>query len=170
MKTLFIARHAKSGWDYPNVEDIDRPLTQGGIHAAYEVSQSLKKQSILPDAVLSSPANRAIHTALIHCRVLGFPEQGIEIHPSIYHDGEFGVLKLLHGAPSSISSIMVVGHNPTLTLIAQRFAPYGIENLQTSGVVKIEFQTNKWLDVSAQNIIKATYFKRNEIVDLNYDK
>ncbi len=46
-----------------------------------------------------------------------------------------------------LESLMMVGHNPTFTYFANKFLDKSIDNLPTSGVVCIEFETDKWEEV-----------------------
>ena len=62
MKTLYIVRHAKSSWEYESIKDIDRPLKKRGINDAHLMSNLLVKKINRPDLLLSSSANRALHT------------------------------------------------------------------------------------------------------------
>ena len=82
MKTIYIARHAKSSWKNKQITDVDRPLKPGGIIALQKISERLKNTAPGLDAIYTSPAVRATHTALIHARYLDFPENGIEIRNS----------------------------------------------------------------------------------------
>ena len=68
MKTLYLIRHAKSSWDYPELEDFERPLTKRGRKSALLMGTLLKKLKAAPDLVISSPANRAAMTGLLQCR------------------------------------------------------------------------------------------------------
>ena len=67
MKELILLRHAKSSWDSP-LSDIDRPLVAKGIDRI----SAMTRNSILlfesVDEVYSSPANRALHTAVLMLR------------------------------------------------------------------------------------------------------
>ena len=72
-KVLYIVRHAKSSWDYDNMADVDRPLKVKGIKTAYEIARNIKLKNNLPDLIISSPANRALHTAMILARVFDTP-------------------------------------------------------------------------------------------------
>ena len=70
-KILHVVRHAKSSWDYDGIADIDRTLKSKGIRSAYEISRKMKLSQQLPQLIISSPAIRALHTAVIFARVLG---------------------------------------------------------------------------------------------------
>ena len=64
MKELLFLRHAKSSWEW-SVEDRNRPLQPKGIKAIIAVAQHWKKDFQTFETIVSSPANRAIHTATI---------------------------------------------------------------------------------------------------------
>ncbi len=73
LKVLHVVRHAKSAWDYDGVADIDSPLKSRGIKNAYEISRRLKLSDLVPQKIISSPADRALHTAVIFARVFDYP-------------------------------------------------------------------------------------------------
>ncbi|HBF20268.1 MAG TPA: histidine phosphatase family protein, partial [Cryomorphaceae bacterium] len=70
MKKLYLVRHAKSSWKEEGVHDMDRPLKGRGVRDAYNTSQWLREQGDRPEFIISSPATRALHTALIFSRNL----------------------------------------------------------------------------------------------------
>lgn len=72
-KTLYLVRHAKSSWADMGLDDFDRPLNKRGLRDAPEMGKRLKKRKILPDVIISSPARRAINTAEIIAKEVGFP-------------------------------------------------------------------------------------------------
>ena len=48
MKRLYLVRHAKSSWNHPELDDIDRPLNKRGKRDAPFMGQRLKKHGICP--------------------------------------------------------------------------------------------------------------------------
>ena len=68
MKTLYLIRHAKSEQNFAGLADIDRPLNERGYVDASKMSLMLKEKKLIPNAIISSPAVRAISTALIFAR------------------------------------------------------------------------------------------------------
>ena len=71
MKELVILRHAKSNSEYL-VEDIDRPLSTAGIERITNISKKRRIFFNNTDIILSSPANRALHTAQLMMRELNY--------------------------------------------------------------------------------------------------
>ena len=74
----------------------------------------------------------------------------------IYHGNVDSSLNFVFEQANDINSLMMVGHNPTFTYLANMFLDIGIDNLPTSGVVCIEFMTDKWEEV--MNADKRTKF------------
>jgi len=82
MKTIYLARHAKSSWDMSFVlnlsSDFDRPLNKRGESDAVKVGNEMKKRLWQPDVIISSPAKRAKQTCLSYCENLDYSSNDIE--------------------------------------------------------------------------------------------
>lgn len=150
-KTLFIGRHAKSSWDYPGRSDIDRPLAERGVQNAYDMASRMKKRDEVPQLIISSPANRALHTAVIYSRVLDYNLGGIVINEDLYMGGEDAILQVISLVDDNIDSLMIFGHNPDFTYLANNFLNDRIYNIPTCGVVRLSFKVTHW-----ENIHRST--------------
>lgn len=157
MKTLYIVRHAKSSWDHPGLPDYERPLLDNGKRKTEKIIEYLIHQDAKPDLILSSHAIRAKETAALIAKGLSYQADKIQILTIIYQGNEDDLINLIYGLPNEKNSIMIVGHNPTFTSLANHFLAEPIDWLPTSGVVCIEFKTDKW-----ENIIGAE--KRTKFV------
>jgi phosphohistidine phosphatase len=157
-KTLLIVRHGKSTWDYQSVSDIDRPLKDRGIGDAYAAAASILRKSYMPDAMISSPAVRALHTAIIFSRVMGFPPQEIIINQDLYLAGYDQILSVVKSTDDSRRAIMIFGHNPGFTDLVNYLSDLRIDNLPTSGTVALRFSIDKWKDIS-RKLLKDSYFE-----------
>jgi len=156
-KELFVLRHAKSSWDEPNKDDIDRALTTRGISDAYAMANRLKKQLHETDLIITSQANRAIHTATIFASVIKYPVEKIKISSSIYETSETKIKSLIKNLPDDISRVMIVGHNPTFTNFVNHYLPNLIDNIPTAGIVGISFKTEKWNEISAEKVYSSFF-------------
>lgn len=170
MKTIYIARHAKSSWRNTQIIDVDRPLKSSGIIALQKVSERLNDSKPNLDAIYTSPAVRAAHTALIHARYLNFPENRIEIRNSIYNQGKEGVFDLIKSFDNNLNSIMICGHDPTLTEFVNDFLRIPLEKMQTSSVMKIQFHTDVWNQIQFADLEQLIYFNHQETKKLKYAK
>lgn len=144
MKTLYIIRHGKSAWDNPSVRDHDRTLLPEGIERTKKVAKFLADKNIKPDLIVSSSATRAFETAKIIAHQLHYPEADIRVETDIYDQGTAYLMELLYGLPNEVSSVMLIGHNPTFTHFANKFMDKSIDALATTGTVSISFNTDKW--------------------------
>ena len=51
MFELYAMRHAKSSWDFPNLDDHDRPLNKRGVNSAKLICEFFIKKKIKFDLV-----------------------------------------------------------------------------------------------------------------------
>ncbi|MBN2275479.1 MAG: histidine phosphatase family protein [Bacteroidales bacterium] len=156
-KVLYIVRHGKSNWDYDNIADIDRPLKSKGIKGAYETARNIKLKSNIPDLIISSPANRALHTALIFTRVFGLSAGKIRIDEGLYESCVSYCLEKIRETDEAITTLMIFGHNPDFTDLANQFLTETISNLPTAGTVRLEFSADTWKNVDRSNLTKHTF-------------
>lgn len=161
MKTLFLVRHAKSSWSTPGMRDFDRPLNERGMNDAPKMASFLQKSGITPDLIVSSPAKRALTTARFFASVFRINESDIVLNPDIYEAEPTDVLRIISELPETSSTVMIFGHNPTFTDIANRFSEDIIENVPTCGVVCIKSRVEKWNELFEGNSrIAASWFPK----------
>jgi len=144
MREIFIMRHAKSSWDDPTLSDFERPLNRRGREDAPLMGEYLNRLGIKPDLIVSSPAKRAKKTAKIVAQKLGYPEDRIVWKECIYEASAQALLYLVCQLPDYAKRVLVVGHNPGFTMLANILGDITVENIPTAGVVGIAFDTSKW--------------------------
>jgi phosphohistidine phosphatase len=147
MKTLYLVRHAKSSWDDITIEDYERPLLNKGINRTLRVARFLISKRIIPDLIVSSHAVRAFETANILAEKLGYPKHEILIEGQLYFSGPEAIHNVVFGLPDDKKEVMLVGHNPDMTKLANEFLYDKIDYLPTTGVVSVSFETEKWEEV-----------------------
>jgi len=147
MKTVYIVRHAKSSWDKVDLPDEMRPLMEKGKKRTKKVIDFLHSKKIKVDYIISSHAVRAHETAKILAHALEYPADQIKIDPHIYYTDGDGIINQFYDLPERFDSVMIVGHNPSLTDFVNQFLNKPVENLPTSGVVSISFDTDKWENI-----------------------
>lgn len=147
MKELYIVRHAKSSWSDPNAKDFDRVLNKRGLSDAPLMGKVLKKRQVVPDTILTSTAKRALLTAQIISKELSF-NSDLAMSPDLYHASSSSLMQQLNQVENTINVLMVVGHNPGLTYLAEELSLEHFGNLPTCGVVGIRFEFDSWKMVS----------------------
>lgn len=158
MKTLILIRHAKSDWGYEFLQDIDRPLNERGYRDAYQLSKWYKEHYPYPQVIISSPATRAISTALIFARALSYNEENIIIKKNIYYTSVDAFLSTIHTLSDSVDIAMFFGHNPVITDLCNSIAnDFFIDNIPTCGIMKLDFNINTWKLVGEAKSEKVEY-------------
>ncbi|MBI9054569.1 MAG: histidine phosphatase family protein [Bacteroidales bacterium] len=143
-KTLTFVRHGKSEWGSDSLSDIDRPLKQRGIDNSYEMAERLLLKDIIPDLILTSTAARAMHTATIFSRILKINSVNIILNSNLYLTDPNTILEIANRTNNEISSLMIFGHNPAFTDIANTFLDNRIHNMPTAGIASFKFKIDSW--------------------------
>lgn len=157
LKVLHIVRHGKSSWDFDGTADIDRTLKSKGIRNAYEIARKLKLSNLIPDKIFSSPANRALHTAVIFARVFEYPLSELTIVNTLYESSASKISDMIPEFDEGCRSVMIFGHNPDFTDLANYFLKSPIENIPTAGAVTLKFNTTTWAGISRENLEKHIF-------------
>ena len=143
MKELVILRHAKSNSEYL-VDDIDRPLSIAGIDRIVKISKKRRTFFKNTDIVLSSPANRALHTAQLMMRELDYDYNKLIVDRKLYTFFTDDLIDYVHGLNNTWNKVILVGHNPAFTELVNHFSKKKIIHLRTAGLAKITFESNDW--------------------------
>ncbi|MBM6499615.1 SixA phosphatase family protein [Flavobacterium macrobrachii] len=158
MKQLMLVRHAKSSWDAP-LRDFDRPLTSKGIHDAHMVSSDLSKHIPKMYLLWSSPAKRATETAVIFAQNLSYPIENIDFKEELYTFDGKRLEEIIKSCPDDYDNLIVFGHNEAITNFVNKFGNIFVDNVPTSGFVKITFETNSWKNLSNGKTTKVIFPK-----------
>ena len=148
MKTIYLVRHAKSSWKYPDLDDFERPLNKRGSKSAPFMGTILKKLKVRPDLILSSPANRAAMTARIIADKISYPLENICFSESIYEFSANALIDVIKDLDDVVNKAMLVGHNPALTDLANYIGDKAISNIPTSGVFCADLDIPSWAKIS----------------------
>jgi phosphohistidine phosphatase len=159
MKNLLLMRHGKSSWEL-NVNDQDRALSQRGVFDAHLIGSKLAEQGLDIDFAFSSPANRALHTAMICLKEIKHPLEKLSITPEIYDFSGNQVLSFIKAVDDNLQTILVFGHNHAFTHLANMLGDKHIENVPTSGFVHIRFTETSWNAISKGSTVQTIFPKQ----------
>lgn len=112
-RELWLLRHGKSDRNIIT-DDFDRPLKKRGKQAAQRIGVWMKQQNLIPDAVICSPAKRAIATAKKVCAAISVPECDIQQDRRLYAEGFERLKTVLAASADGPKKVLLVGHNPEL--------------------------------------------------------
>ena len=163
MKILTLLRHAKSSWDDAGLADHDRSLAKRGYHDAPRMGRRLAELGLEPDLLLTSSALRARQTAELVEPKLRNDRLTVAVDPNLYLASPGELLHVLQQTAASIDCLVMVGHNPGLTQLANMLLPtLNLDNLPTAGAVAIECDVENWaqLDAAARKLLFYEYPKK----------
>lgn len=145
MKHLHILRHAKSSWNDPSLHDFDRPLNDRGLKAAPFMGEWMAARGIKPDAIVSSPAERARRTAELAKEAAGF-DCPLEFDERIYDATLVDLLAVVSGLSEDRSTILLVGHNPGMEALV-RYLTGEMGEMPTAALASMTLEIDEWKDI-----------------------
>lgn len=152
MKELVILRHAKSNRAY-SVDDVNRPLSPEGIERIQKISHHKSAFFAKAEIIISSPAIRALHTAMIVFRELNLPLEKLKIDNSLYTFSGFSVIDYVYALDDQWTKVVLVGHNPAFTEVINHFSDAGINHLRTAGCAQIRFDGDQWSNLHKGEVV-----------------
>ena len=117
---VYLLRHARSGWAQPGQRDFDRPLDDEGYAEAEIVAEKAFDRGYHPSRLVSSTALRCRQTADAMRRALG--EDLDVLFVDELYNAPLDVYLEMIAASNEASSLMFVGHNPTIEEVFERLA------------------------------------------------
>ena len=151
MKKLYLIRHAKSSWNHPGLDDIERPLNKRGLEDAPKMGKFLKEASLKPDCIIASSAKRCQKTSEIIADKIGFPIKDVFFEKRVYDADTYDLLKIITELNNKLKTVVLFGHNPGITNLANLLNDVEIDNIPTCGVFAIEFDVDSWQKISKDN-------------------
>lgn len=139
MKRLYLIRHAKSSWSEPGLDDFHRPLNLRGKNDGAAMAKRLAAARIRPDLIVASPAVRAKKTARFMAKETGYEVDAIQYDNNLYLGSFSYHCQLITTLLQQVDVLFLVGHNGTITELAEQLCGCTLGNVPTCGVVAIEY-------------------------------
>ena len=146
MKEIILIRHGKSSWEH-DVTDRERPLKTRGINDIKLVANHFFYNNSVPEIIFSSPAHRALHTCEIFMNTLNVAKKQVVVVEELYDFEGKNVIDFIKNLSNQYNDVMIFGHNHAFTSISNIFGDTFIDNLPTSGLVKLKFDISDWKDL-----------------------
>lgn len=149
MKELYILRHAEAVSIKNNTSDFDRQLSSDGVLEARKLGAKCNEMQCFPSTIYSSSARRALTTAIIFAEEISFPQNKIVVLPSLYDIYPEQLMDIILNTSDDSSKVMVVGHNPVLSVFLNLYTIEGIVSLPTGTLVQVEYPNSKtWQSIN----------------------
>ena len=150
MKKLIFVRHGKAEAQIFEISDFERSLTAKGKYIANTMAFRLKEKESSIGVVISSPAFRAIETALIFSGIYKKPSNSIILYDSIYYSYRFNLqvlCEILSKINDEEDTVTLFGHNPSLTELVLTLSMEQYDSIPKCGIVTITFSVNSWREI-----------------------
>jgi phosphohistidine phosphatase len=154
MKTLFLIRHGKSSWDETTLPDEDRPLNDRGKRDAPKMGERLAKRDVKPDLILSSPVMRALMTAEIIAKKLGYKLKDIVVDDRLYAVEADDLLHVIHKQQQA-GARDAVWPQPRVDRTRASLSSE-ITHLPTCAVAEFKFDAKSWSNIGKVKPAKVT--------------
>ncbi|HQV00784.1 MAG: histidine phosphatase family protein [Bacteroidia bacterium] len=164
MKSLYLLRHAKATDKLATVDAL-RPLSTNGIIDANLMFDAIKTKLQKPDLIITSPALRAHHTALIFANCLSIDLNKIHTEAGLYLYHLQYLIDTIVQLPNEINVALLVGHNPHFEQLGTLLIP-DLEKLPTSGLLEFKLE-NGWENLNQKSVLSykmylAAAFRNNQ--------
>lgn len=147
-RRLIFIRHAKAENQVPEITDFERSLTTKGKRNSKLMARILKSKEKDPGTVITSPAFRAIETAIIFCREFDISPERMVIMSELYSGlEEERFIPLIAGQDDDVHTVTIFGHNSLITEMAAFFAADEPKVLPKTGIFCVSFNAARWSEI-----------------------
>jgi phosphohistidine phosphatase len=158
MKKIIFVRHGKAEDPVAEFSDFERSLTERGKTVSRLMARNLKEKEKDLGIIVTSPAFRAIETALIFAGVFSIPPEKIIINSNLYFNiDQNSFMDILKNTEEDVDTITLFGHNPSFTELPELLGKESPDALPKSGIVCLSFKTKTWSGIN-RNEGNTDYF------------
>lgn len=143
-RQLVLIRHTKSSWNDLSLSDFDRPLNTDRIGDAQKMAKVLEDLGLKADHIICSAALRTRQTAEYFYDRLGADANTVQFEKRIYECAPEDLYEVIHEIEGDVETIVIFGHNPSLTYFVNYYSGKNIIEMPTTGVAWLEFDTEDW--------------------------
>jgi phosphohistidine phosphatase len=162
MKKIILVRHGKAEDETSDFSDFERSLTAKGKFVSTQMAGRLMQKEKSPGVLISSPAFRALETALIFARGFGIDADKIILNSNIYFKMSYRNLPdIISTIDEATDTVTMFGHNPSFTEIADNLSKEGCDSIPKTGIICISFKIIAWSDLGRKKG-KIEYFLKPE--------
>jgi phosphohistidine phosphatase len=171
MKTLYLFRHGKSGWDSAVSRDFDRPINERGILGSRLMGRHCAELGLEFSTILSSPAIRCVET--LDAFWEGY---GRILHPvwdrKVYLASGDTLLDVINAHAEDGDTMLVCGHNPGLEdLVLDLVPPVKGDALRdeleekfpTAAIAELHFDVAHWAEISSKSGTLARFIRPRDL-------
>jgi phosphohistidine phosphatase len=148
MKKIIFVRHGRAEDGSFGISDFERSLTTKGKIICREMALRFRGYESSPQLIITSPAFRALETALIFAAECGIKPDDVRLNNDLYFKADMKyLLEMLALLDDNIDTVTLFGHNPSFTEFADRLCSNGCEFMTKTSIVCISFKAVNWKEI-----------------------
>ena len=157
---MILQRHAKAEKD--GDDDLSRPLSPVGLSNAAVQGETMRQMELYPELILHSHAMRARQTAEIMAVKLEL-SQGYTVEDSeLYCCDSSDLMTTIRNLPDEVNSVLIVGHNPAIEIVADSLGPSGFGHFRPSEAAVYNFDIEEWRAISPRSCTDNRFLPKPE--------
>lgn len=153
MKKIYLLRHAKAFKE--GLNDFERDLNEKGKEDIKKMLKKLEKYGLSFDMIVSSKATRALKTAK---KFAQHYNKELHLEDSFYEANANDLFSYIKNLDDSINSVLLVGHNPALSELAELLSDICINSFPTSSVLGLYFESDSFKNLK-EHEAKILFFE-----------
>ena len=152
-------RHAKAAPREMRQDDKSRELTSEGVKQSRHMGAWFQEKNIRFDLVVSSSAARAEETARLVLEGMNTESPRMIEEDVLYEASVRHFLEYVNNIEDGYERVLIVGHNPTISYLAEYLTKAHIGDMSTGSVVVISFDLSSWKLVTENRGVMERYLK-----------
>jgi phosphohistidine phosphatase len=140
MKHLILLRHGEAG--FSDSVDFQRQLTPRGKEILNRLGENLPYHLMKVDFLYCSSATRTRETAEIIKKYIQVKDE--EYLKEIYDGNLDSLLSLLENTSKDVVTCMIIGHNPTISVLASHLTHSSYIGLQPGAMAVLDLEISEW--------------------------
>lgn len=147
MKQLYLLRHAKSAEKVTGQSDKQRTLAPKGIQQCATVGAYIIRNSYHIEHIICSSSTRTVSTAELVAEQIKKDTSSIITEDDLYEASTGTILRTIQQQDEH-SSLMIVGHNPAISYLAEFIANDSLEEMHTGTLIIFKCDIRQWKELN----------------------
>jgi phosphohistidine phosphatase len=165
MKKIIFVRHGKAEDPAAEFSDFERSLTSNGKHISRLMAYKLKEKESNLGVIVTSPAFRALETALVFAGVFEIPPEKIIINSNLYFNIDHNsFIEILENTDEDTDTITLFGHNPSFTELPELLGKESFDVMPKSGVICLTFKAKTWSGINREKGTPDYFLKPKKVL------
>jgi phosphohistidine phosphatase len=165
MKKIIFIRHGRAEERSPDIPDFERSLTTKGKNLSRLMAGKLKEKEKDIGVIITSPAFRAIETALIFAGEYKIDAKKIVINSDVYFRfDEKSLIEILKHIDEDVKTVTLFGHNPSFTELAGYLCRETSDVIPKSGVICLSFKVRTWSEIKPNTGNQLLFLKPGKVL------